>query len=101
MKRVSLAVIGLCLLLAGCKRYTPEQWIIPAGYAGWLRLDYGVAGAPPLPLEKGRYIVRVSRSGRLATSTANNPPVRLNEFYFEDSSGRHKIEGFHWPPIEI
>ena len=67
------------------------MWIIPAGYVGWLRLDYSVAGAPPLPIENGCYVVRLPRSGRLATSTANYPPADRNDYIFEDASGRHKL----------
>jgi hypothetical protein len=54
-------------------------------------LDYSVAGAPPLPIEDGRFIVRIPRAGRLATSTANSPPIDRNEYIFEDVSGRHHL----------
>lgn len=85
-------LLSVLSMFVGCRsRSKREVWIIPGGYVGWLRLDYSVAGAPPLPIEDGRYIVRLPRTGRLATSTANYPPVDHNEYVFEDASGRHKL----------
>jgi hypothetical protein len=82
---LSAALAILCMEAIACRHSTPERWIIPAGHVGWLRLDYSVKGAPPLPLEHGRYLVRVPLSGRMATSTVNDPPVDNNEYYIQDS----------------
>jgi hypothetical protein len=85
-------LLSVLPILVGCgSRSRRELWIIPAGYVGWLRLDYAVAGASALPIEDGCYVVRLPRSGRLATSTANSPPIKRNEYTFEDSSGRHNL----------
>src|ERR1700693_288576 len=81
-----------------CRHSTPERWIISAGHVGWLRLDYSVKGAPPLPLEHGRYVVRMPLSGRMATSTVNEPSVDDNEYYVQDSAGLRKLY-FGWPPV--
>ena len=67
------------------------MWIIPAGYVGWLRLDYSIAGAPPLPLENGWYVIRLPLTGRLATSTANYPPIDRNRYVLENASGWHDL----------
>jgi hypothetical protein len=92
------ALAILCMEAIACRHSTPERWIIPAGYVGWLRLDYSVEGAPPLPLEGGRYVVRVPLSGRVATSTVNDPSVDNNEYYAQDSGGLRKLY-FGWPPV--
>lgn len=91
------AVVILCMEAIACRHSTSERWIIPAGYVGWLRLDYSVNGAPPLPLEHGRYVIRVPLSGRVATSTVNDPSVDNNEYYVQDSGGLRKLY-FGWPP---
>ena len=74
-----------------------EKWIIPAGFVGWVRLDYSIKGAPPLPIEDGHYVIRLKRSARLATSSANDPSVDDNEYCSEDSTGLHKLT-HSWPP---
>jgi len=68
-----------------------ETWLITEGYVGWMRLDYSVAGAPPLPKDHGHYIVRMPKSGRLQTSTANTPRIDDNQYYSEGSSGARKL----------
>ena len=89
--KCALLLSGLPMLV-GCHSSSKcELWIIPAGYVGWLRLDYSVAGAPPLPIENGCYVVRLPRTGRMETLTANMPPIDRNEYVFEDSSGRHRL----------
>ncbi len=95
---LSIALAILCLEATACRRSTPERWIIPAGHVGWLRLDYSVKGAPPLPLEHGRYIVRVPSSSRVATSTVNDPSIDNNEYYVQDPAGLRKLY-FGWPPV--
>jgi hypothetical protein len=52
----------------------------------------------PTSLEHGRYIVRVPSSGRMATSTVNDPPIDDNEYYVQDPAGLRKL--YHgWPPV--
>jgi hypothetical protein len=57
--RVRLSLLVGISALAACSP-TPhgERRVIPRGYVGWLRLDYGVAGQPVLPIENARYVVR-------------------------------------------
>ena len=89
-------VLCLGVALFGCSSGRQERWIIPAGYTGWLRLDYGVWGAPPLPLNHGQYEVRMSRSGRLQTSTINISPIDDNGYYSAEASGLKQLV-FKWP----
>jgi hypothetical protein len=78
--------------LVSCNRGSRrEVWIVPIGYRGWLRLDYNVAGAPVLPIENGSYLVRIPRSGRLQTSTANMPQIDHDSYYTEGPTGRRPV----------
>ena len=62
---VIVAVLGLPLLIAAAvygqtafdlvfHRRPPERFLIPAGYSGWVRVDFRQKDAPPLPMEDGR-----------------------------------------------
>jgi hypothetical protein len=87
----ALILSGL-LMLGGCNRGSMrEVWLIPEGYVGWLRLDYSVQGAQPLPIENGCLIVRLPRTGRLQTSSANKPVIDRNEYDSEGPSGRRRL----------
>src|SRR5271155_231033 len=47
----------------------PERFLIPAGYRGWVRIDFRQKGAPPLPAEDGRLLLRLNEQGALRTSS--------------------------------
>jgi hypothetical protein len=47
----------------------PYRFLIPEGYVGWIRVDFEVPGAPPLPVEGDYYILKFSDTGRLQTSS--------------------------------
>ena len=72
-------------------RTRPEKWIIPEGYAGWLRLDYAIKGAPLLPMEGGAYVVRMSQSGRIETSSPYNSSIDENEFFLATTRGFQRL----------
>ena len=46
-----------------------HYFLIPEGYVGWIRVDFEVPGAPPLPVEGDFYILRFSDTGRIQTSS--------------------------------
>lgn len=49
MARVAQSVFVIAVAIIGCDiTREAETYLIPAGYIGWVRIDYGVAGAPPL-----------------------------------------------------
>jgi hypothetical protein len=47
----------------------PYRFLIPEGYVGWIRVDFEVPDAPPLPVEGGYYIFKFSNTGRIETSS--------------------------------
>ena len=98
--RRGLLLAGMVLLSACRSGSRCEVWTIPEGYVGWLRLDYGVEGALPLPIEKGCYVVRFTRAGRLQTSSRNRPQTDRNDYGIEASTGRQKLRGFSWPAVQ-
>ena len=76
----------------GCRipwTITPECWLIPDGYVGWLRLDFDVAGAPELPMVDGCRMVYVTPPGRMRTSSSDKEVgQRRNRYYYVTEKGR-------------
>jgi hypothetical protein len=48
---------------------TNQRFVLPEGFAGPLRVYYGITGAPPLPVENGWRVIKVPRSGHVETSS--------------------------------
>src|SRR5208282_6504499 len=74
------AVFGLPLLIAAAvfgpaafdlafHLRPPERFLIPAGYTGWARIYFRQKGAPPLPKEDGRLLLKLDAQGTLQTSS--------------------------------
>ena len=67
--------MGLSILVAlalGCSRApkpTPEAYVLPAGYTGWVLVEYDLDDAPPLEVIDGRRQLHVPQSGTLRTSS--------------------------------
>ena len=77
---VLFAVLGLPLFIAAVlfgpaafdlvfHRRSPERFLIPTGYSGWVRVDYRQKGAPPLSTEDGRLLLKLNARGTLQTSS--------------------------------
>ena len=72
----------------------PVRYIVPQGYSGWLRLDYQVKGAKPLPLVNNCILVKFSKTGRLKTSSAKVTGWSAFEYYYESRSGQlQRLQG--------
>ena len=76
------AVIGVWMFLpmemtgefeAQFQESRPERHIVPAGYKGWLVVEYGVDEAEPIPVEDGVAVFHYPESGALPTSTEWRP----------------------------
>ena len=70
----------------------PSKFLVPDGYVGWVRLEHGVKGAQPVPLEQGAKIFKFPESGILYTSTEG--PTRGAEdeyFYYSQDGSKHPI----------
>jgi hypothetical protein len=46
------------------------HFLIPEGYTGWVRVEFEIPGAPPLPSESGYTLVKIPPSGTLKTSSS-------------------------------
>ena len=69
---IAAAVFGPAAFDLAFRHRPPERYLIPAGFTGWVRIDYRQKDAPPLPTEDGRRLLKLNAEGTAATSS--NPP---------------------------
>jgi hypothetical protein len=61
--------------------------LIPEGVAGWVRIEYEVADASPLPQEGGRYVVAIPKSSFLQTSSKPDSGFGDDQYFYIDERG--------------
>ncbi len=92
-------VLGLPLLIAGIvfgptafdlvfHRRPAERFLIPAGYTGWARVEFRKKGAPPLPIEDKRVLLKLDANGMLQTSSEPQPGHGNDDFFYYSGDRR-------------
>lgn len=87
-------VIGLAAWLSVSARNTTRRssrFLIPDGYTGWVRVEFEVAGAPPLPVEAGQNVLAIPPSGLLRTSSSEQNGWAKDSYHFSSSAGARPI----------
>jgi hypothetical protein len=98
---VIAAVLGLPIFIAAAvygptafdlvfHRRPPERFLIPAGYSGWVRVDFRQKDAPPLPMEDGRRLLKLNAQGALPTSSDPQLGHGRDDFFYY--SGDHRSQ---------
>jgi hypothetical protein len=96
---VLIAVLGLPLLIAAFvvgpaafdlifNRRTPERFLVPDGYQGWVRVEFRQKGAPALPMEDGRLLFKINAQGTMRTSSDPQSGHGKDEFYLYSGDRR-------------
>ena len=99
---VIVAVLGLPLLIAAAvygqtafdlvfHRRPPERFLIPAGYSGWVRVDFRQKDAPPLPMEDGRRLLKLNAQGTLQTSSDPQLGHGRDDFFYYSGDRRTQL----------
>jgi hypothetical protein len=94
--------IGLALLLGlsplSCleKQRRPSRFLIPEGYVGWVRVDYGVNGAPALEVASRRYVVKIPPRGHVQTSTEIEYGWGKDQYYYYSDGGARPTTATGW-----
>jgi len=74
---------------AAClKERRPSKYFIPEGYIGWVRINYLVKEAPPIPIEDGYEVFRFTVSGELNTSSDIAVGQAKDEYYYYSADGK-------------
>jgi hypothetical protein len=98
--RLTLGTVGLILLFGagvwlglGAHRDTgrASRFLIADGYTGWVRIEFEVSGAPPLPMEGGEYILRIPANGLLRTSSVEQYGWARDRYFFDSAQGLRPI----------
>jgi hypothetical protein len=77
-------------------RRPPSRYLIPTGYVGWVRIEYGAAGAPPLAREGKYSIVRLAHDGTARTSSELLEGWGRDQFFYESGTGRQALSNAGW-----
>lgn len=86
------AVVSIGFTLCACEGLTrtPLRYLIPAGYVGWIQIDYDVATGAAVERE-GKYIVlRIPANGHLVTATHFEAGAAADEYYYYDARGERR-----------
>ena len=83
---IDLPLLMLILIVASglqteVKR-RPVRYLIPAGYIGWVKINFRVPDAPALPIKDGNYVAVFSQNGELKTSSDIEYGVAKDEYYY-------------------
>ncbi len=96
---VLITVLGLPIFIAAAvfgptafdlvfHRRPPERFLIPAGYSGWVRVDFRQKDAQPLPMEDGRRLLRLNAQGALQTSSDPQLGHGRDDFFYYSGDRR-------------
>jgi hypothetical protein len=77
-----LFVLPLVCLLGCMDTRLPTRLLIPKGYVGPVKIEYGVRGALPLTIRYGHYIIKVTTDGRVQTSSPLDTGTASEDEYF-------------------
>ena len=69
-------------------RRPPERFLIPAGYTGWVRVDFRQKSAPPLPMENGHLLLKLNAQGTLQTSSDPLAGHGKDDFFYYSGDRR-------------
>jgi len=83
-------ILGLVAWLTIDARHSirhSSRFLIPEGYVGWVRVEFQVNGAPPLPVEGGEHLFTFSPSGLLRTSSSEEYGWAKDHYFYYSEKG--------------
>jgi hypothetical protein len=96
-------LFGVSLLVRSSRM--AQTHLVPDGYQGWVSVDYGVDGAPPLPVEDGHRVFRYDSRGKLETSSEYAEGWGIDDYFYVSGETRQILrfrpsgmEGEIWGP---
>jgi hypothetical protein len=59
-----------------------SRFLIPEGYTGWVRIEFEVQDAPPLPMDGAQYVLKIPSDGVLRTSSVEQYGWAKDHYYY-------------------
>jgi hypothetical protein len=88
---IAAAVYGPTAFDLVFHRRPPERFLIPAGYSGWVRVDFRQKDAAPLPMEDGRRVLKLNVQGTLQTSSDPQLGHGRDDFFYYSGDRRAQL----------
>lgn len=84
-----MTVLGLVLMVGGCEnpQRPPFIYEIPAGYKGWVSVQFYRPDCPQMPIEGEKILVKLPPDGKLCTGTPLGFGDAPDEYYYVDAAG--------------
>ena len=70
----------------------PVRYLVPTGYVGWIKIEFDVSNAPPLPVEDYYLVCQIPPSGKLQTSSDIQFGVAKDEYYYYAVDSRQALK---------
>ena len=68
--RTAIVCVSVAAMLVACSPpRTPQHYLLPDGFTGWVYVKYDDPTCPPLNVRDGRQVLRIPANGRLCTAT--------------------------------
>ena len=72
-------------------RRLSSRFLVPDGYVGWVKIEFQVPGATPVPAERDKYIFKIPVNGMLRTSSPERYGWGKDEYYYENHGVLRKL----------
>lgn len=84
-----LTALGVVFVAGGCENPQRPPFIfeIPAGYKGWVSVEFFQPDCPQMPTEGEKIVVKIPANGRLCTGTPLGFGAAADEYYYVDAAG--------------
>jgi hypothetical protein len=85
-----MTVLGVVLAVGGCEnpKRPPFIYEIPAGYKGWVSVQFFRPDCPEMATEGEKVVVKIPANGSLCTGTPMGFGDVQDEFYYVDAAGK-------------
>lgn len=95
---VRLLILSMLAISASClaKERRPCRYLVPEGYVGWVRIDFGVKGASALPIQDGYSVFRFPPNGQLETSSNIEYGAAADEYYYYSEDNLRPLAVTDW-----
>ena len=107
-KRSAQIAVGICTLavflgvavwLTISARHSirhSSRFLIPEGYVGWVRVEFEISDAPPMPVEGEEYLFKFQPSGLLRTYSSEEYGWAKDHYFYYSEKGTQPLTETGW-----